>query len=216
MAVTRGDMKTQIWGLLNKVSTNAGFYTSSKLDDAIQDCLDFVAVEMFMAGEGWLSQIGYITTVANTPNYALPTGMAILNEVRYLSGDAYVPISYDDRSSTVHLASTSGVVEFPGSYRIVNNELYFNPPPAEVGTNYVQLEYTTYTAALANDAAIINAQFDNCLLQYVKWRAASLLASQLGKVYKEWEKYEEQWYGQMIKITSKRMRHASIIKEFEG
>lgn len=214
MSFTRGQVKDQILSLLTKNVGASGFYTDAKINYVIQECLDFIAVEMFIGGNGWLNELAYIDTVAGVFQYSLPASVAMIQELRYLIGNRYLPVIYDDANIAAQIDTSTGVTQFPSRYRIVGNQIYFNPPPAAVGPAYIQIEYNRYPATLATDGDTVEPQFDNCLIHYVVYRSASILASQAGKPIKEWEKFEDQWYGQMLKVVNKRIKNPVQIKEF--
>jgi hypothetical protein len=165
-------------------------------------------------GNGWLQTIGYITTVANTPNYPLPTGCAIIRAVRYLVNTIYVPLKLDGQESEAFLPNDLQS-QIPSRYRLVGGDIYFNPIPSLVGVNYLQIEYTAYPAELAAQGDAVISQFERGLIHYVTYRAASILASTVGKADADWLKYESQWYKVMENIIARRNSTPQVIRSFQ-
>ena len=95
--ISRGELKARVLRFLNKTDRVRGFYSDGKLDDAIQEALDYVAVEMFQAGEGWLTKPFYFDTVAGQVSVTLPANIALIREVRYKVGDTYYPMLFDQQ-----------------------------------------------------------------------------------------------------------------------
>ena len=212
---TLADLSTRILNILSKDSSSfTGYYTQSKVTDAINDGLDFIAASMMQAGEGWLQSLALLNTVAGVSTVALPSDCAIINEVRYLVNDTYVCLTYDDDSQR-NQATVTGIIPYPMTYRLLGNSISFNPVPGVTGTGTIQLDYAAYTPELAMQTDLLNGQFSRGLLNYVKWRAASQLVSQTGEGNRAWEKFEQEWYGKMKEITSKRIRAPQTIKPFE-
>jgi len=216
MATTRLQLKTQILNLLNKTSATVGFFSDAKVNDAIQDCLDFISLEMFMGGDGFLRKIVNLTSTAGSNTVSLPSSIAIIYEVRYLQGERYIPIPYRDGLELSEPLAVDDDIGFPASYRIIDNKLYFSPTPSETGAGYVQVEHAAYPAVLSSDTSNIDSEFGRAMIQYAKWRCASILASQVGKTYKDWQKYEDEWNVKMLQNVNLRIRGPSYVQEFPG
>lgn len=217
MAITRGDLKDKVLRLLNRSSTYNGAYTDEKMDDAIEDCLDYLSVEMAIANEGWNTKFFYYSPAAGDKEVTIDVDdIMLINQVRYLAGDEYIPLIYDQNRGGVNTTSSSGYTQFPSRYRIVENKIYFDPGLGEGGTNYLQVEATEYPDAIASDATNLPAHFDKAMQHFIKFRSASYLASSVGKFNKEWSSQEQQWYNQIIKIVNKRNNVEMTIREFNG
>jgi hypothetical protein len=206
MALTLTQLRAKVRNLLNRLDSYTGFYTDAKTDDALNESLDYVSARMMQEGEGWQQVVGFLSTTSGVASYALPSACSIITAVRYLYGDMYVPLIYDDQSSTSQTSSTSQLSQYPSTFRIVGNSIYFNPVPASVGTNYLQLEYTAYPAELVSGSDTLGLEFDRALARYVVYRAAGILLAQTGKAQPDWALYEQQWYSMMETIISKRTR----------
>jgi hypothetical protein len=204
----------EVLNILQKDPSYQGFYTSDKCKRAINESLTYVAARMMMEGEGWRQKIAFVTTTANTAAYTLPTETSIINSVRYLYNDVYVPLTYDDQSNDTQIASSSGLSTCPWRYRLVGNQLVFNPVPELVGTNYLQLEYTTYPTLLVNNSDQTPQEIDQALYYYLVYRSAGILVAQSGNAQPEWQLYEMQWFNAMEQIISKRLRVHQVIGEF--
>lgn len=216
MTVTRGDLRTKILRYLNKTANYSGFYDTDKVSDAIEEALDFVAVNMFMAGEGWLTTIGYITTAAGDTSANFPTNAVLIREVRYKFGDVYVPLTYDDQSDSYSYVD-SGVEQQPAvRMRFVGTTFVFDPPLAEGGTDYLQVEYVKYPTSMTSDLDVIDPQFDRACLNFVKYKACSILAGSVEKEYRPWAQEEQEWFQAMQHIVNRRNFRSTRIKEFMG
>lgn len=215
MALSRGELKGKILRLLNKTAGYQGFYDDDKVNDVIEDCQDYVAAKMFSGGEGWMRRIYFVDTNGTDASYPIPPGIAIIEQLRYLIGNQYLPLIYDDGSMSPQTAPQAGFTQFPFRWRFIDNRVYFNPPPAQYGAQYLQIEAAHYPARLLTDGQQMDPQFDMAMFHYMKWRAASLLASQVGKSYKEWQSYEDQWFEEMQTIINKRIRTMVTVKEFD-
>lgn len=216
MTITRGELKGQILRVLQKDGGYQGFYTDEKLNDAIQDCIDHIAIEMFRAGDGWLTKIDFLDSQSGFPTVNLPQHMIMIQEVRYLVANRYIPLIYDDATLESQYTKDSGATQFPSRYRIVDQKIYFNPPPAEGGPNFVQVEYCTYPLSMVADSQLMPQEFHRAMFNYIKWRSASQLASSTGKGMKEWERYENEWYQNMVDMTNRRTKSPIYYREFEG
>lgn len=217
MATTRAQMKAAILTIINKNSGYQGFMTDDKLNDAIQDSIDYIETEMFEAGEGWNNQIININMAAGTFEADLPDDTVVINAVRYLVNNIYVPIEYNSAEWSPQVKNTSDLTNYPVTYRLIDgNKLYFNPAPSNVGTAYIQVEVTKHSTLLALDADDINTQFSRGLLNYVKWRSCSLLLAQTGNANPEWLRYEGQWFEKMKFLVSKRNKKPTFIRDFDS
>lgn len=216
MSISRGEVKGQILRVLQKDGSYQGFYTDEKLNDAIQDCIDYISVEMFMAGDGWLRKIVTLDSAPNSCTVDLPAFVSVIDEVRYLVGNSYIPLTYDDASLSSQSNPVSGVTQFPSRYRIVDQKIYFNPAPGVGGKDFLQIEYCTYPQILVADGQLLPNEFDRCMVHFIKWRSASLLASSVGKYQKEWGEYESEWKERMVMIVNKRTKSPIFIRDFSG
>ena len=214
MPTTLAEMKGQVYRLLMKTAAYPGFYQPETVQDAIQEAMDFVAADMFIANEGWQTKIKYITTEAGQLCVPIPEGCAMIQQVRYKFATYYQPMVYDDGSNATQYSNDSGVRQWAYQYRIVDNDLYFNPPMAEGGTDYIQLEYMGYPKRLQSDNDFMESHFDFSMQHFIKYKAASILAASLEKPVIPWAVQEAQWYDKMLAIVVKRNLQATQIKEF--
>ncbi len=217
MAISRGELKAKILRILNRTSTNKGYYTDDKMNDAIEDGIDFITAEMHLAGEGWTNKITNLTTVAGQTMVKIPPDMSLINVVRYKAGTEYIPLLYQEDRMTSATTSASGETQTPASYRIVDNHLYFNPGLTDGGTDILQIEATTYPKLISSDTADIPAFFDKSMMHYLKFRSCSYLGSGAGgRQMKEWADFEAQWYDKMMNIVYKRNNTVQFVAEFNG
>lgn len=213
--ITRGEIAGKILRKLHKTAGFQGFYDDAKIDDAIEDCMDFIATRMFRVNEGWQTKLRYFTTVANQTNIPLPPDIVLINAVRYLFAGEYLPLVYrtDERRSQVQ--ATTGLTQYATRYRIIDNQLYFNPPLVEGGTDFIQVEYTSFPKRVQDDQDVLEAQFAKPMSNFIVWRAASQLVSGVGKANPEWERFERQWEGEVQAILETRNTQPVSIQEFD-
>jgi hypothetical protein len=212
---TRLQIKNKIRLLINKSASYSGFHTDAHINDAIQDAIDHVVSMSFMAGEGWFKTIGLVNMPAGN-TAALPTGAIVIDDIRYRVGDTYVSVPIGDGDGIPQQAATGTVTHFPGYVRLVGRDMYFNPPPSEIGANKIQVEYYGYPVDLAADGDTIAPALDRSMENYIKWRAASQLMTIAGRPQADWERYENEWLFNVQQILSKRTRQRAYIKEFDG
>ncbi len=212
----RGNIKYLILQRLNKSPVTPGFYTPEKMDSAIQEALDYVAACMFEADQGWLKKVGYLDVEANSQTIPVPAYMEMIESVRYLVGNVYIPLQYDSRWNAPEWSIQSGATQLPATYRIVDNRFYFNPALGVGGANYLQIEWMQYPSILRSDQQKLDPQFGRALVWYVVYRAASILASAMGQNFKAWDKEEALWFEKMTAVVNKRNSGTTVIGEFAG
>ena len=216
MAFLVSQIEGQVLRLLQKSASTPGFYTPAKIQDAVQDSVDYVAARMFRSTDGgWMDSMRYLDTVSGQTVVALPEDIAAIKAVRYLVGTEYVPLHYQNDYEESQWASTSGVVAYPSKYRLVGSQLYFNPCISIAGPQNLQIEYSAYPAAIQSDG-MMPPQFDRAICNFIKFRSASLLAASIGKAVPEWAKFETQWATEIEIIIDKRVQKTTYITPFEG
>lgn len=213
MAYTLQNIKDRVLNLLQKETTYQGFYTDSKVFQAINDSFTYLTSLMSLQGQGWFRSVSYITTLANTASYILPANISTIKAVRYLVGTEYIPMQYDDGTVDAY-TTVADAGQYPMRYRIQNGSIVFNPAPQTVGTNFVQIETVGYPTALATAGQEVNAQFDDASVAFVTYRSASVLASTLGEAPTAWGSYEAQWYSVVEALIGKRNGGPRFMREF--
>ncbi len=216
MAVTRAEITGRVLRLLMKTADYPGFYTPQLLNDAFDEALDFVASDMFMADEGWLARMLYIDTQSNQIKVDLPISASMIREVRYQFGNIYVPMMYDSDDGANQSVASSGVTQWAYKYRILDNALYFNPPLAEGGSKFLQLEYMAWPKRLQNDTDYLDPQIDNGMQHFMKYKIASICAASIENAQRPWADMEAMWYGKMRDIIVRRNLQAQPIADFLG
>jgi len=216
MTITRGKIKYEVLTRVNKTAASPGFYTDEKLNSAIQEALDFVGTEMFLADEGWMHKIDYITTVANQVTVPLRAHWAMIAEVRYLTGTVYMPLTYDQQWGESTWAPVSGVTSYPYRYRLVDNMIYFDPPIGIAGTNFLQVEYFAYPKILTKDTDFVDSQFDRSMYWFIVYDVCNTVSGQFSQTTDDWDRKENVWYSAMKNIISMRTRQVVPIKEYDG
>ena len=220
MTMTRGELKTKVLTLINKNSGYQGFITDEKINDAIEDTLDYIATIMFEEGEGWFNALETLTPSSGSFTVAL-SGLThqpiMINAVRYLINNLYVDLEYDSQLRKTLVKDATELIQYPRTWRIIDgNLLYFNPAPSIVGSDYIQVEYAHLPDRISSDATVINTQFSYSLLQFAKWRTASICMTTAGRPVAEWKEYEAQWYDRMKAEVSKRSKQPTMIRDFDG
>jgi hypothetical protein len=212
----RSLLKFEIYQRLNKSPATPGFYTAPKVNSAIQEAIDLIATEMFENDEGFLKKIDYVDIEANAATVPIPPHMCMIEEVRYLVGNVYVPLAYDSQWSVPQWSITSGATQLPGTYKIIDNKFFFSPALGVGGDKYLQVEFQSYPSIIRSDSQKIDPQFDRCMLWYAIYRTCSILASAMGTTVKSWEKEEGLWRQKMINLVAKRTSGTTTIGEFSG
>lgn len=213
--ITRAELKGVILRKLNKTANHPGFYGDDKINDAIQEAMDYVAAEMFMADEGWQTKIWTIPVPARATSIEMPEDLAMVKNVRALVGDVYVPLVYDAAWEGVQQDPAASVATQWGSvYRINDNALYFNPPMDQGGK--LLIDGFSYGAVLANDLDPLPRSFDRCMRHFIAYKACSIMASSIEKMSRPWAKEEDDWRQKMVDIVNKRNRQTTTIREFDS
>lgn len=215
--ISRGQLKGKIWRYLGKTATQPGYYTSEKVDEAIEEALNYIAVEMFQAGEGWLTSYEYYDTVAGQAALPLSGVTGLIRQVRYFNQTGtYSPLTYWDNSDGPSAPTTAngGVTQWASTYRLLGNQLVFDPPLGQGGTAYLQLEIVSYPKRLNSDAQIIDPQFDNCALEFLKYKCCSILAGSIEKTIITWADLEMKWEQKLLMVLNRRTLSAVRIKDF--
>lgn len=213
--LSRGELKGHIWGLLGKSARNPGAYTSKKLDQAVQEAMDFVALEMFIGGQGWQNKLWEPTIEAGCLSIDLPPNISMIKEVYYKTGNIWYPLEYWDREKQMQYADNSSARQDGATYRILDNALYFNPALTD-GGKVLRVEHMSYPKYLIDDAEFIEAHFDRGMQHFIKYKAASILASTVEKMAISWSAQETMWYNKVQTTITKRNLQSVTITEFEG
>ena len=215
VALSLASLRTRVLNILQKQASYSGFYTPEKCNQAINECMDYIASRMMHEmGNGWMQSLDYITTVAATESYALPAGTALVREVRYLVGATYVPLTPVEATDEAWIAPAGGSQMVPSRYELIGGNIVFNPAPSVVGTNYVQLKVTKFPTELTADGDTLVTQFSRALEGYLVYRAASLLVMGVGNPSPEWQRIESEWYGVMEQMITGRIKKPKFIKGF--
>jgi hypothetical protein len=214
--ITRGELKGNILLKLNKTAKHPGPYTDDKINLAIQEAIDFVATEMFLADEGWLTTFHYYDTVDGQISVDINQSCAMIKEVRYKYGETYYPLVYDTDVNSPNFAADSGARQWSFKYRIMDNAIYFNPPVSEGGTDYLQIEAMEYPKRLQSDQDFLNSQFDKAMQHFIMYRAATILGTNIEKMAIPWSGIEGSWYEKMQAIVVKRNLKSTAVREFQG
>lgn len=216
MAITRASIKYEIWTRLNKTPDNPGFYTDAKLTSTIQESMDFIAAEQMLADEGFRHKLSYLSPAPGAAAIAIPADASQILELRYLVGNIYIPMTYDQSWQEARWAGSSGVVQSPDKYSIIDNNFYFSPPIGVGGKDYLQLEYLAYPRRLRTDADTIPTEFDRAMYWFLVYNSCDLLSSQVQQSIDDWQRLANNWYQKAVQIINMRTRQSIPIKNFEG
>lgn len=215
MALDLTTLRVRVLNILQKESSYQGFYTTTKLDQAINESMDYIAARaMHEMGEGWYQEITYITTTGGTESYNLPTGTALVREVRYLYGSTYIPLRPLEAVDEAWLNPNASNVILPWRYELIGGKIYFNPVPNEVGTDFLQLKVTKFPTALVSGSDTLPTQFNNALEWYLIYRSASALNMAVGNENPEWQRMEGEWFDVMKQMITGRIKKPKYVKEF--
>lgn len=213
MSITLGQLKFDVLTLVNKTAAVKGFYTDAKMEMGFRDAQAMIATEMFIAGQGWQDKVRTIPVEAGAVSVDVPKDMTFINQVRYLFGEVWQPMTYDNMRQAPQLQPGTGINIVPWTYRILNGAFWFNPALSEASE--IQVEYTTYLRGQQSNADALPANFDTSMIQFLIYHCASFCVASVGKPEPEWERWENYWYSQMRTIIFKRNNQLAYIREFE-
>lgn len=212
---TRGELKGKVLRLLMKTSQFRGFYADDKINDSIEETLDFISTEMMIAGEGWQTKLETYATQAGQVSIPISPSIALIKEIRYKYGNVYSVLQYDEQWGVAQTTADSGERQLISRYRIVDNRLYFNPPLNEGGPEYLMVEYMAYPKVITDDNDFIEGHFQKAFLHFAKYRTASILAASIEKLTVPWASLEKQWYDKMVNFVNRRNLQSTPIRMFE-
>lgn len=216
MATTRLILQTKIYNILQKTATAYGLLSPDKVNDAIQDALDFTSTLMNNSSSVWLSKQTRLNIVGNDPTITLPADCVIINFVKKLAfGTQYVPLKYDESANVTTDTNTQNTANYTPTYRIVSGELFLEPTPADSLANGILLDYVACPAALTADGSTVDVSVDYPVFtQFVKWRAASILWNTLHDqaMSPPWAETEGIWFKEVKRTISRRIAKPCFIQ----
>jgi hypothetical protein len=212
--LSRGELRGRVLRFLNKTPSLPGYYTEAKVNDAIQETLNYIAVEMFLAGEGWLTSYQFLDTQAGQTSVDLPGNVAMIREVRYKVSDVYYTLPYDDQEGGFSYIGTGVQQAFGYRYRILGRQIIFDPPVSEGGERYLQIECVSYPSILVDDNEVIDPQFDAACCEFMKYKVCSILSGSIEKEMIAWAKIEAEWEEKMKAVITRRTLSSVPIREF--
>ena len=212
--ITRGQIKHDVLGILNKSSTTKGFYTDSKFDIGMREGMAYIATHCFMMGQGWLNRIREISVSSGAVSVDVPRDVTFIDQLRIQIGNSYYPMTWDQRREAGQIDPTVGVNQYPYSYRILNDAIYWNPAISSDGV--LLLEYTAYSRAVINDGDVLPASFNEAMYWFLVWRICSFMVKGMGQAVPDWTDLEAQWYNQMSQIISRRNNQITYVRSFDG
>jgi len=213
--ITRSQIKYEIYTRLNKTAATKGFYSDEKANSAIQEAIDYIATKCFLADEGWNHKLLYFDTQANMVSLPIPADMIMIHEVRYLVGNVYIPLTYDQQFGEAQWAGQSGVIQFPSRYKLIDNQIYFNPALSVGGPQYLQIEFTNYPRRLQKDSDFVESQFDRSMYWFCVYHSMVILTTGV-QMNTDWPAQEGKWLQAMTDVINMRTRQAIPIRDFDG
>lgn len=217
MGITRGAIKFEILTRLQKTARTKGYYTDPKMNSAIAEAMDYVATEMMLADEGWNHKIDYVDVPSGTVAIPMKSHWSMIAEVRFLSGDAYSPLGYDQNYGGTESSPASGETQsWPGSYRIIDNQLYFNPAINAGGDRFIQVEYFCYPSKLLSDNDTVDPSIDRAMFWFIVYHSVAMLGGQVEQTNDSLQAQEAKWLGRIRDIISMRTRQVIPVRDFEG
>lgn len=218
MAISKGELSGKILRLLHKTASNPGFYTADKIGDAIEEAVDYVAMQMFDADEGWQTKLWYPSGLQDGQiTVDLSEDVAMIKAVRFKVGDIYVPMVYDPGNDSASASTTTAARQSGNVYKIIDNALYFNPPlslDASV-VKPIEVEHLAFPQRMVDDQDFLEAHFNKAMQHFIKYKAASILSSSIEKFSRPWAAEEAQWFHEMQKMVVKRNQQSVAIRSFE-
>ncbi len=212
--LSRGELRGKVLRFLNKTPDLPGFYSEAKVNDAIQESLNYIAVEMFLAGEGWMQKYIYRDTQAGQTSVDIPGNVALIREVRYKVSDVYYSLPYNDQEGGFSYIGTGVQQAFGYCYRILGRQIIFDPPLADGGERFLQIECDYYPTILLDDNEIIDPQFDAACTEFMKYKVCSILSGSIEKEMIAWAKIEAEWEAKMQAVVTRRTLSSTPIREF--
>lgn len=209
-----GEIKESVLNLLQKFPSAQGTFSDAKIYTLINEALDFVAVDLFAAGEGWLREIIYLDWPDGARVIEIPEQVAVIHAIRWLHQGVYYPLRFDPADSTPQYAKQSGLSsQLPQTYRIVQNKIYINQTPASGGSKQIELEYARYPDRLKSEADAVMKDFDNAMIYFVKYYVANTLLASIGKpaLYADQQAF---WYSKAQQIAYLRNNTKHFIGDF--
>lgn len=208
-----GELDGLIIRTLNKTTANRGFYTTDKVADAVQESLTYIASLCFIAGQGWQSKMDHVTTVANQETVDIKPHWAMIKKLFYLVGSEYMALKYDDNPEASEYAGASGMTQWPCTYRIVENQIYFNPPLAEGGTNYLRVEYMAYPKIPQNEIDTLDFHVNDTWKEFIKYHSAKVCHANFEKGSWGMSALYEQWHSTLKMMLDKRNLQTTDVRD---
>lgn len=212
--LSRGELRGRVLRFLNKTPDLPGYYDEPKVNDAIQEALNYAAVEMFLAGEGWLTSYQYFDTQSGQTSVILPGNIALVREVRYRISDVYYSLPYDDQEGGFSYIGTGVQQAFGYKYRLLGRQIVFDPPLSEGGERYLQIECVSYPSVILDDNELVDPQFDAATCEWMKYKVCSILAGSIEKEFIAWADQEAKWEEKMKAVLTRRIMSSTPIREF--
>jgi hypothetical protein len=212
-AITYLDLKTKVLNHLQKETGYQGFFTDPKLQQAINESIDFAESIMFYEGSGWNREVLTIANVANAVNIALPDNIAVLDRILFKGNDGtYYPLVYSDMKDEGSDNTTA--VTQPYRVSLMKQTLYFDPRIEQAGTDNIKIYCRTMSQNLTSDISILDPQFNKTIVNYVCFRAAGQLADVCGLGPSYFRSREDEWYAALLRVVGQKNRTVTRVREF--
>jgi hypothetical protein len=215
-ATTRLDIQTRVYNILQKSATAYGLLDPTKVSDAINDALDFTATMMNNVSSAWITKNVKLNIVAGVATITLPVDCVMINYVKKLNfGTQYIPLVYDESANVTTGIETMTTANYTPTYRLSEGKLMLEPGPTEALANGIMLDYVSAPTALTADNSTVFLGMDYpVFMQFVKWRAASILWSTTHDqaMSPPWAESEGAWLQLVKRTIAKRILKPSLIQ----
>lgn len=217
MALTLEEMRNKVLLVLKKDPSKPGAYSNARLDEAINEAIDFVTSKMMIAGEGFTNKIVFLDSVANQREIDLPLGVVLINQVHYKDGEAFIPLTPSEgRGQIVTSAGSEKGQTYPNTYAVIDNKLFFDPPFGSSETGKIRMEGTFFPDSLVDTTDLLPQSMSRSAEHFIKYNAASVISSWSRNYNPPWSSIEARWYMSLETEINKRNNGLKFVRSFEG
>lgn len=168
MSKTLLNIRDQVRSYLDEPSNKAADWTDTELNRLINAYYHKVYTAGVKSFENYAPlTTGFLTTVANQQEYALPTGVLLLRrvEINYdISGsnsswERALPIDIDQVRRDLGVQNLGATVRSGASYYLIGNNIGFIPIPDKAGTSAIKLWYYAQKTDMTADADTVDLPY---------------------------------------------------------
>jgi len=210
--ISKGQLKGKVLRFLNKTSNVRGFYDDAKMNDALDMVFEKLNGYMGVAGQGWMTDYIYMSTVGGQVALEIPANVAFIREVRYKVGDTFYCLVYDEQIDQPSGMNTAGN-QLAWRWRMMNRRIVFDPQMAEGGQHYLQLEVVYAPPVLVTDQDMLDPQFNGLMQTWMIYHISSILSGSLEKMVIAWQGLEDAAWNDMQTAVTRRLLKSVPIRE---